>query len=253
MPDEVPPAGTAAPAATTTPAPTTPATPAATTAAPATTPAAAAPAATPPAATVEPTTAKEGDPNWLKQRIEQNSKSTQAKFLKDLGVTTIEEAKAKIEAAKKLEDDKKSEIQRVQDQLKALEPEAEKAKRLETTVTAYAAREMGALTEAQKTTIIGLAGEDPAKQLETIEKLKAGGLLAAPPPAPAATTAAPAGKQSVPAPVSTTGAGGAPTPASPTSPDHKAVYEKLRDTNPMAAAHYALRNEKAIFGDGSTS
>jgi hypothetical protein len=255
---QTPPAPPPEPAAATPPAAPPPAVPAATTA-PAATPAvAAAPAAAPaapPATTVEGAPAgAPPDPNWLKQRFAQNEKAAQAKLLKDLGVTTVDEAKAKIEASKKLEDEKKSEIQRAQDQVKALEPVAQRGKKLEETVNAYAAREMATLTEAQRTTVVGLAGEDPAAQLETIEKLKAGGLLAPPAPPPPAAGAPPApARPAVPPPASTTSAGGAPPPASASTPDHKAVYESLQKTNPVAASHYALRHEDAIFGTGQSS
>lgn len=255
MPEDIP-AGTAAPAAPVTAAAPpaavpAPAQPPATAAAPAAAPAVpATPAAPAPGATVEP---KEGDPNWLKQRFAQNANATTAKLLKDLGVTTIDEAKAKIDTAKKLEDEKKTDIQRANEKVKALEPDAARTKELIAIITERAETELGTLTEAQREAVKEFAGEDPAKQLQTIDRFRKRGLLAASAPAAPEVTAAPTVRPAITPPASTSSAGGAPPPASPTTPNHKATYEKLLTQNPMQAAAYALKNERAIFGDGQSS
>jgi hypothetical protein len=269
MPDEIAPAGPAAPAvppvaAQTPPAPTAPATPPAPAGAAPAAPTAGATAAAPPAPPPAPgAPGGEQDPNWLSTRLAQAKKNGGAEaskaLLKDLGVATLEEAKAVIDAAKKAADERKTELERAHDKIKTLEPTAQHATRLQQVVANRAAAEMGALSEAHQQAVKDIAGDDPATQLETIDKLRKGGMIAtavpAVPPVPAAPVApaapapgATAPRAPVTAPASTTGATGAPAPAGPTNVDHKAVYAKLQTDNPIKAARYAETFGPQIFG-----
>lgn len=191
------------------------------------------------------------DPNWLNSRIAKAKNSataeTTAKLLKDLGVDTIEAAKAKIDAAKKVEDEKLSTQERLDKRIKELEPEALRATKLSAIVTQTANRELAALTEEQQVAVKARAGDDPSAQLDTIEWLRGNGFLK-PAAAPAvAEVAAPAGKLAVPAPASTTAAGGAPVPANAGQVDHKAVYADLQKHSPIDAAYYAEKFGQQIF------
>lgn len=199
------------------------------------------------------------DPNWLKDRLDRAKKSseasTRAALLAEMGVTTIDEAKAKVAKAKELEEAGKTELQKANERATALQGEAAKAARLGQIVTQRAAAEMASLTDAQQAMVRELAGEDPAEQLDKIDKLRKGGAIGAAPAAPAAPApaggaapaAAPAARPPVPPPASTTAAGGAPPPATSESPNHKAVYEGLQKTNPLAAAQYLQRYEQLIY------
>jgi hypothetical protein len=230
------PAATQAPAA---PAPQAPAAPA-----PAPAPAAqpAAPAA---GETVVPTIASQpqGDPNWLKDRIAQAKRSAeseaQAKLLKDLGVDNVEAAKARIAAAKAAEDASKTELQKVTERANALAAEAARATKLAEVVSARAGYELASLTEAQQQAVKDLAGDDPAMQLQTIDRLKKGGLLtAAAPSAPAAPAApaaaapaAPAAPPPIAAPASTAPVTQGPPPGSAapqTDDDLRKAYQRVQ-------------------------
>jgi hypothetical protein len=211
---------------------------------------AAAPATPPPVspASVSPPVSSDGapgqsDPDWLNKRIRQakenGGKERVDEVLKELGVASIADARAKISAAQAAEDAKKTEIEKKDERIRALEADASRVKSLTDVVTQRATAELATLTDAQRELVMATAGDDPAKQLATIDLVRKAA------PAPAGSPA----KQPVPAPASTTAAGAAPTPATPSNPDKKAVLESLERTNPMAAAHYALRNERELYTD----
>lgn len=197
------------------------------------------PAATPPTATPQPQAPAAGqpavqqqpvDPNWLNGRIAQAKKSAESDLFKKLGVKDEAELASRLGDAKKLEDEKKSDLEKRDGKIKELEPKAARAEQLEKTVAARAERELADLTEEQRAAVKSLAGEDPAKVLETIDALK---------PTWKAQASAAGAQQPKPAPASTTGAAPPPTPATPPAPvDHLAVYDDLKTKNPMMASHY---------------
>ena len=261
------------PAATTTPATTTEITnPAAVlagapaTAGPAAAPAAPVPAvgatAAVPAAAAPAATDPQTDPDWLNKRIERAKTSAgtaeQARIFKELGVTNLDEAKAKVTAAKTAEDALKTKEQRLTEENATLKTTAAEAEELRAVVAERATLEMGQLSEAQQAAIRAMpgVGDKPAAQLKAINSLRAGGFIATTPvtaqqaaasagvPAPAA---APAARPAVAAPASTTAAAGAPAPATVTSPDRKAEYAGLLKTNPMQAAVYADLYGSEVF------
>jgi hypothetical protein len=213
-----------------------------------------APAAPPPAPPAPAPVGGEREPGWLNERLAQAKKNggaeAQSALLKELGVTDVAAAKAAIAAAAAAAEANKSELQKAQERATAAEAGAKRATELDAVVSRRATSEMEALTEAQRTTVVGLAGQDAARQLDTIDQLRRGGLITTvaptPPPSPPAPPA-PAGKPPVPAPASTTAAGAAPPPAGPNNVDHKAVYEAMSISNPVAAAHYLERYAKQIF------
>jgi hypothetical protein len=189
----------------------------------------------------------------LNARIAQAKRSseaeTRAALLKELGVDSLDTAKARVAAAKKLEDDAKSELDKRDERIKQLEASAAEVGPLKQAITERAVSELeGLATDAQREMVKALAGDDPAKQLTTIASLRKGGAFA--PPAPPVDPKT--GKPALPPPASTSAAGVAPPPASPGAPNHKATLESLEKSNPMAAAHFALRHQGEIYkGDGS--
>ncbi len=168
------------------------------------------------------------EPDWLPARLEQARRAV----LKDLGVDDVGAAKAAIAAAKAADDAKKTEAQ------KAAEYETLN-KTLKASLDAtnqalgnFAKAQMAGLNDSQRAAVQAVAGDDPAKQLSTIEALKPTWASAAAPAAPAAP--------SVPdtAPTRTMPkSGGEHSP-----PDHKAVWAELQKTNPVLAARYAFEN-----------
>lgn len=170
------------------------------------------------------------DPEWFKPRMERE----RSKWLKDLGVTSLEDAKKAVDAAKAAEDAKKSAAEKAAELELSLKSTQAKANEMAEALGAYAKSQMGALTEAQRNAVAAVAGEDPAKQLKTIEALRPTWASAA---APAAPAAPPPPKDTAPAPA-------APKEGAVTStpPDAKAIHEELQKTNPVLAARYALQN-----------
>ncbi len=188
-----------------------------------------------------------GEPDWLNDRLARASasakKSAEAEALKLLGVSSFDEAKASIAKAKELEESKKTEIEKFADKVKALEPVAKRSSELEEKLTRYADAEMARLTDEQKAAVTRIVGDDKTRILDTIEALR---------PTWVAKTEEsktdekePAKK--LPAPAKTTASGAPPKGADPEVIDHKAVYERLKEENPMKAARYGLLHASDIY------
>lgn len=169
------------------------------------------------------------EPAWLGPRLERE----RAKVLKDLGIDSPDEAKKAIEAAKAAAEAQKSDAQKRGELESTLKAERAEKQAMAEALGAYAKSQMGALTEAQRNAVAAVAGEDPAKQLKTIEALRPTWASAA---APAAPAAPPPPKDTAPAPA-------APKDGAPSAPpDAKAIHEALKESNPVLAARYALAN-----------
>ncbi len=179
-------------------------------------------------------------PNWLPMRLEQAKRSATGEVLKALGVDNVEAAKAAIDKARAIEEQSKSELQRLNERLNSLEPKATRASALEDRLSRLADAELAKLTEQQRAAVLAIAKDDKTAALDTIEALRptwaalAAPAVAAPLPAPAKTTAAPAAP-----PASTTSA----------TTDYRAVYESMKAENPLAAALYLDAHARQIFPD----
>lgn len=204
-----------------------------------------APAAQPPA----------GDPAWLNPRLEQAKRSA----LRDAGFETPEEAAAAKKRLKELEDEKRTEQQRLEAQVKELEGPAAQAAGLQKRVDAWALQQMATLTPEQQASVKQLAGDDASKQLEVIEALKPT-WAAAPPADPAAAAAeqpagsppaAPSGTPPTPArppvaPATTTHTQPAPDGSAAPAESHLARYEAIKKSNPVEAGIYRREHSAAI-------
>lgn len=187
------------------------------------------PSAQPAAPAAKPPTPAGEDPSWIAPRLERERSS----WLKQLGAESFDAAKKAIDAAKAAEESAKSDAQKRGELETTLKSEREEKQAMAEALSAYAKGQMGALTEEQRNAVAAVAGNDPAKQLKTIEALKPTWVSAAVPAAPAA---APPPKDTAPAPA-------APKDGAPSaSPDVKAIYEELQKTNPILASRYALAN-----------
>lgn len=194
-----------------------------------------------PAATPTPTPAAittQEDRAWLNERLAQAKSSERDKIFRDLGVPDMTAAKAKIDAAAKADEAARA--------LNAANAEKE---RLSSAVREYAGRMMMGLTDAQKAAVTKIAGEDPAKQVETIVALsetwarEKPAATAEPAAAPAATPApAPAAPPATTAITSPAPGSGTPAPSDPRS-----TFKNLQSSNPFAAAQYGLRHEVEVF------
>jgi hypothetical protein len=179
---------------------------------------------------------EDGTPDWLPDRLQRAEQAAVTKALSTLGVKTLDEAKAVIEAAKKAEDAQKTEAQRTQERLAALEPEAQAAKAYRERLERFADAELGKLSEPQRAAVLRLADGDKAKALDAIEALRPTWQTAPPPapPPPPATTAPPPT---------------APSSTAPSAVNVKEQYRALREKNPFAAAELLARHYRDITSE----
>lgn len=182
---------------------------------------------TPPPAAAKP--GEEEEPAWLPKRLEQAQRAAQTALLKELGIDSSDAAKAQLAELKELKQAQLSDQEKMEQRLAELEPAAARTQALEESLAGYAERELSALTEAQQTAVKGLAGDDPAKVLSTIESLRPTWAQAAP-----ETPSKP--EEPPPAPATTGHAGGPPATGKQSPPDLAAEYARLRKENPFAAA-----------------
>jgi hypothetical protein len=194
-----------------------------------------APAATPPAAATPAPPAKDPDEQaaWLKGRLEQARTAANKALLAELGVDDAAKAKAFIEAGLAAENEKKSLAEKLAEQATALTTTKAQAEKYSGIIAQQASAQMSALSAEQQAAVKAIAGEDPAEQLRAVIAL-------APTWKAAPVTETPGQKPAASPPASTAATVGGPPPAGSTSPpDHKAEFEKLQQTNPVAAARYA--------------
>lgn len=108
----------------------------------------------------------------LKDRLERAEHAAVSRLFKELGVSDANAVKAALDAARAAEESKKSEAQRATELAAQAATAAAELSRYRDTVRARSDRELSALTEAQRLTVTKLAGEDPARVLDTIDTLK---------------------------------------------------------------------------------
>jgi len=219
----------------------------------ATEPAAVAPPAAPVVAApvITPTIAEPAKPgakvemtsDELKRRLDETRAKTRdetrLEFLKSFGVSDEAALKTAIAEQKRLEDEKRTDLEKRDARIKDLEPKAMRADELESIVKAYADEQAAGLTDAMRATVDQLGGDDPAKRLSVIKALRSG-LPAAPLAAP------PIVRPPVVAPVTTAPTSSAP-PAAGTGAavDHLAVLASL-EGNPIRQANYMTKHRAAI-------
>lgn len=180
---------------------------------------------------------KDGEPGWLKGRLEQAKTSAERAVLEQLGISgaDIEQAKAAIAAAKAAEEAKKTSDQRAAEADAKAAAALTRATALETQTKELAARMLVTLSEDQRKDVAEIAGDDPALQIRAIQTLAKTWSAAA-----AASTQKPKETPATTAPPPN--APGGTDPQSP--PDHRAVYDSLK-TNPFARAAYGLAHPEA--------
>jgi len=205
--------------------------------------------AAPPAETA-PTTSL--DPKWFTERLERAKQTGAQSLLKELGVQSLDEIKAAITAAREAAEKNKTAEQRAAEaaaRAKELEQQTERQRAL---LKEQAGRMLMVLTAEQQQAIIDAAGDNPEEQLRLIQAFgktwaeQAKAAAVTPPAAPPAP-GAPQQQQQPAAPPAQT----APPPNAPpgsgvsSPPDHRAVYQAVRERNPFAAAAYGLANPQA--------
>ncbi len=182
--------------------------------------------------------AKLAEPDWLPKRLEQAKSSAVAEMLKTAGFASLDEIRAAREELQKIKDSQLSEQERAQKERDELKLRADRAGELESAISSYAARELSALNEAQSQAVQAIAGEDPARILATIEKLR--------PTWAAAATVEP--QKPEPKPVTTTSQSGGPPDTGNQSPvDLDAEYRRIKSVNPFEAASLIRQHGPGIL------
>lgn len=194
------------------------------------------PAPQEPVAPKEAAKVPENEPHWLNARLERE----RASMLKKFGFESVEDAQASATELKVKREAEKTAVDKAAEALSRAKKAETQAKALSETVSEYATRELGGLSEEQKAAVTAIAGEDPALQLKAIAALQPTWVKATetakPVPAKAIDTAPPAN---------------APAPTATSETNHRAQYEALRKSNPFAAAAYGTMHSVAVFGNGS--
>jgi hypothetical protein len=217
---------------------------------------AAPPVAQPPIAEPAKTGAKvEMTSDELKRRLDETRSKTREEarleFLKSFGVSDEAALKTAIAEQKRLEDEKRTDLEKRDALIKSLEPKAQRADELLTIVKTMAEEQEAALTDAQRKFVSDFGGDDPAARLKAIKALR--DVLPAAPIAPAVqNAAAPATQQKPPIqPGANTAPPPAPSPSGVVSPhvDHLATWDALKARNDggYSAAQYYNRNMAAII------
>lgn len=172
----------------------------------------------------------------LAEERDAHEKKVRAAVLKDLGVDKLEDAKAKLATATKLEQDKLSETEKLNLQIKELEPYKQSAERVGTRFKALVDGEFAKLPEAAQKAIDEHAGGDAEKRFDMIELMRKSGALdalgkAGDPPKP-------------PAPANNGPPSPPPTPSN--QPTAFQTWEEKKKTSPMAADIYYQANQREI-------
>jgi hypothetical protein len=183
---------------------------------------------------VPPAAPETADPKWLTQRLDRERAKGAATALAAAGFANEAEAKAAAVSAKAAIDANKSAETRAAELAGLHSSEKARADSLQAIATEHAARMMVGLTPEQQAAVHAVAGDDPAKQLQTIGALAPTWVKPAAPVAPAPVVPAPA--------VTTAPAGGAPSGVLPAPTDARGIYEATRSKNPFAAAILGVAN-----------
>jgi hypothetical protein len=151
-------------------------------------------------------------------------------ILEKLGVPDLDTVTKALAAAKVAEEAGKTAAQKATELEASLKTTQSEAERLKAVTSSQADQMMAVLTPEQQTAVKALAGDDKAKQLQTISALSSTWSVPVPTP-----------------PVNTAPGRTAPSSDPLSPPDYRSTYESLRQTNPFAAAALAAQHNEVYF------
>lgn len=172
----------------------------------------------------------------LQKRLQEEREKARVRLLKDLGFEKAEDVRTRLQKAKELEDAQLSELERAQNRVKELEPEAQRATKLAERFAAMVDERLQALPEAQREIVEQEAGDDPEERLRLMRVLKVASgngsdATGDDPPKPK------------PAPANTSGG----TPPVPSNPRTKfEEWQAMKQRSGMAADIFYRANHHAI-------
>lgn len=174
----------------------------------------------------------------LKERLDETRAAAERRILSELGVDDLSKAKDALAKAAPRTDEKWAQLEA------AAAAQREKLAEMESLLAAVtherATSALSSLPE-QARKAIEEATDDPEERVALVQVLQAAGISV---PQAVAAPAAPA----APAPaVSTAPPRSAPVDASASPPNRREEYDRLKQANPVAAAHYLKRYAREIF------
>lgn len=180
------------------------------------------------------------EPPWLNDRLKRESRTSIEKFIKSLKFGSESELKKFVESSRQLEESSKSEFEKLREQALSAKEYKTQLEERNNVLTEIAEAALDALPAHHRKTIANIAGDDPIRQLRTLEQLRKGGLLKDSSSEPAS---APEKKDKPPLakPANTAAPALAPHASAPGQPNYAADYERLLQQNPAFAAVYRTR------------
>ncbi len=175
------------------------------------------------------------EPHWLGARLERERANT----LKKAGFESLEDAQASATELKAKREADKTSADKAAEALSRAKKAESGEKALLEAVSVFANSELSGLTAEQKTAVTAIAGDNPADQLKAIAALRP------------TWTKPEAAKQETAKAVDTAPPPNAPNQTSTSETNHKAQYEALKKSNPIAAASYGLAHSAEVYGSGT--
>jgi len=181
----------------------------------------------------------------LKERLDETRAAAERRLLAELGVDDLSKAKELLSKAAPRTDEKWQSLEASAAQ------QAEKLAEMESLLAAVAqeraASALAALPE-QARRAIEEATDDPEERVALAQVLEAAGLRPASSAAPVDAQQQPTAAALAPAPAASTAPPrSAPADASVSQPDRRAEYQRLKESNPVAAAFFLKRHLVEIF------
>lgn len=208
------------------------------------------PQSTTPAQPPQSTEQAQGDLTWLPERLQRAKQTAVGDLCRKYNVKDEAELQAKLDRLSRLERESMTEAERRQAEIDELKPVAAKVEQYRTIMEARVVAELADLTDEQRAAVEALSGDDPAQQLRTIDALKPTWAKEASQaaPAPAAAPASPPAPQAPPQPAADTAPGraSAPSETHDSPPNHKVIWDGLRQSNPFAASAYYRQHAQDI-------
>lgn len=181
----------------------------------------------------------------LKERLDETRAAAERRVLAELGVDSLEKARALAAKANVAQDDNDDEApkkKRLRELESSAAEQAAKIAELESLIVAVtherAANTLSSLPE-QARKAIEAATDDAEERIALAQVFAASGLVGSAAPAASAPVAVPV--------VSTAPPRSAPSDANASPPNRRQEYDRLKQANPVAAMHYLKRHARDIF------
>ena len=136
----------------------------------------------------QPVSEDPNNPAWLKPRLDQAKRAAEKQLLKQLGIASPEDAKAKLSRLSEYEQAEMTAAELLQSQVDSLQPKAQRFDQMETTILTMLSDEMESIPDDQKGHVDGILEEVPTPEgkLRTLRNWRKSLTVASPPVKPKA-------------------------------------------------------------------